>query len=255
MKKLTYWLFLLLIVCTAPLYAQELTVWCSGGLMPVIQQVATRWEERSGIGLHIEAAPSMGDTPQSIPQRLAHRQHADVLVMVDAGIRPLAIRGWVDEHDKVALANSRIAVAVPAGDPVPDISSTDRLRSVLLRAGSVAYSDSASGLYVSQQLFQRLGIAPQMVAKSRMIQATPVGKIVAAHQVDIGFQQLSELQAVPGLTIVGLLPQEVQQITLYSAIPLKHSQSQSRSFIRYLTSGEVADVIREEGMEPLNIKH
>lgn len=255
MKKLTYWLCLLPMMLASPLYAEELTVWCSGGLMSVIQQIAPRWQKSSGVELHIEPAPSMGDSPQSIPQRLAHRQRADVLVMVDAGIAPLAKQGWVEERDKVALANSRIAMAVPAGSPVPDISSTDRLRSVLLRAGSIAYSDSASGLYVSQQLFQRLGIAPQMAAKARMIQAVPVGKIVAAHQADIGFQQLSELQAVSGVTIVGFLPKEVQQITLYSAIPLKKSKPQSRSFIRYLTSGDVADVIREEGMEPLNTSH
>lgn len=175
--------------------------------------------------------------------------------MVDAGIAPLAKKGWVDMREKVALANSRIAMAVPEGSPIPDISSVDRLRAVLLQAKSVAYSDSASGRYISQTLFPRLGIASQMADKAHMIQAVPVGKIVAAHQAEIGFQQLSELQAVKGIHIVGLLPQAVQKITLYSVIPLKKSHPQAHAFIQYLTTPEVAEAIREQGMDPVSINH
>jgi len=254
MRIYTAWCCLLLGL-VFPCWSAELTVWCSGGLMPVVQQIAPGWQQRSGNTLHIEAAPSMGETPQSIPQRLAHGQHADVLVMVDDGIAPLAAKGWVREGDKTTLANSWIALAVPKGSPVPDISSVDRLRTVLLKAHRVAYSDSASGRYVSQQLFTRLGIAPQMAAKSRRVPAVPVGKIVANHQADVGFQQLSELKAVAGIIIAGLLPAEVQHTTLYSAIPLKTSQPEARAFIDYLASAEVAKVIRAQGMDPLKHPH
>lgn len=253
-------LFLLLVVVGVPgytCYAATLKIWCSGGLMPVLQQIAPDWQQRSGILLDIEAAPSMGGTPQSIPQRFAHHQHADVLMMVEDGMAPLIAQGRVDAKDKVALANSWIALAVPAGDPSPDISTARKLRNVLLKSQHVAYSDSASGRYVSSHLYRQLGIEKVMLAKSQMIPATPVGTIVAARKADIGFQQLSELRAVKGLTVVGLLPSSLQKATRYSAVVLKQSQQQAlgRAFIRYLASGDVARVIREKGMDPLAVNY
>lgn len=249
-------LFFLLVMMGIPgyaCYAATLKIWCSGGLMPVLQQIAPDWQKRSGILLDIEAAPSMGTTPQSIPQRLAHHQRADVLVMVEDGMAPLVTQGKVAAEDKVALANSWIALAVPAGDPVPDISTARNLREVLLKSRRVAYSDSASGRYVSSHLYRKLGIENVMRAKSQRIPATPVGTILAERKADIGFQQLSELRAVKGITVVGLLPSSLQKATRYSAVVLKQSQQQAqgRAFIRYLASGDVARVIREKGMDPL----
>ena len=109
------------------------------------------------------------------------------------------------------LALSPIGVAVRAGDPVPDISTPDKLRDVLLAAKSVAYSDSASGVYIRDELFKRLGIEDQMQGRARMIPATPVGEIVARGEAEIGFQQEAELLPVSGITVVGLLPAAVQR--------------------------------------------
>lgn len=249
MKKQLLALSLLLIL---PLtgQAQPLTVWCSGGMMPVLREALPDWQRHSDIQVKLEAAPSMGNTPQSVPQRLAHHQIADVLVMVDDGIAPLVTRGWVNTADKVTLAISWIALAVPGSAAVPDISSAEKLRRVLLRAQSVAYSDSASGIYVSQRLFRRLGIESVMLAKSRLIQASPVGREVASHRVSMGFQQYSELKAVSGLSVV-LLPAPLQKATRYSAVIVKARRSPAaREWVHFLQSPRVAQLIREKGMDP-----
>ena len=103
------------------------------------------------------------------------------------------------------------------GTAKPDISSAEALRRVLLAAKSIAYSDSASGVYVSTELFSRLGIADQVAGKSRMIPAEPVGAVVARGDAEIGFQQMSELKPIPGIELVGTLPSELQKITVFSA--------------------------------------
>ena len=159
----------------------------------------------------------MGNTPEAIPARLRRGEAADVLIMVGYALGDLIAQGSVVADSRVDLARSAIAVAVRAGAPKPDIGSVDALRRALIAAQSIAYSDSASGIYVSTELFRRLGIAEQMRGKSRMIPAEPVAAAVARGEAEIGFQQMSELLPVPGIDIVGPLPPEVQKITLFSA--------------------------------------
>ena len=122
-------------------------------------------------------------------------------------------------------ALSPIGMAVRAGSPVPDISTTAKLRQVLLDAKSVAYSDSASGVYIQNTLFKKLGIEQQMEGKVHKIQATPVGEVVAHGKADIGFQEVAELLPVKGITFAGRLPQEVELFTRYSAAVAKRSNS------------------------------
>ncbi|MEI9903028.1 MAG: substrate-binding domain-containing protein [Asticcacaulis sp.] len=199
----------LLVSCqTAPVGAPdaELTVLTSGGFTAAWQDLEPQYELRSGNRVVTELGPSMGATPNAIPMRLDRGEPADVVILAREALDKLADKGEVIRKSETDLALSRIAMAVKSDAAVPDISTDDALRATLLKAKSVAYSDSASGVYVSTQLFQRLGIADQMAAKSRMIPATPVGQIVASGEAEIGFQQLSELKPVPGIRIVGLIP-------------------------------------------------
>ena len=106
----------------------------------------------------------------------------------------------------VDLVKSPIGVAVKAGAPKPDISSADAVKRALLAAKTIAYSDSASGVYVSTEMFRKLGIEDEMKGKARKIPATPVGEIVAKGEAEIGFQQISELKPVQGIDIIGPLP-------------------------------------------------
>ena len=117
----------------------------------------------------------------------------------------------------------------------------------------MAYSDSASGVYVENELFKRLGIADQMKGKSRMIPAEPVGEVVARGEAEIGFQQISELKPVPGIDIVGPLPPEVQKITVFSAgiTTGAREPTAGRALIAFLASPAAAPVFMRGGLVPI----
>jgi len=144
-------------------------------------------------------------------------------------------------------------MAVRAGAPKPDISSVDALKRTLLEAKSIAYSASVSGRYLTTELLQRLGIADQVMGKSRKIEGERVGAVVARGEAEIGFQQISELLPVPGIDYVGPLPPEVQRISVFSAGVAASSKDAktANAFIRFLASPEAAGAIAKSGMEPM----
>src|SRR5208282_803453 len=117
----------------------------------------------------------------------------DVVILAGPALDELIKQRKVVPGSRVDLARSSIGVAVRAGAPKPDISSVDALKRTLLLAKSIAYSDSASGVYLSHELFQRLGIADQIKGKCKRIANEPVGAVVARGDAEIGFQQISEL--------------------------------------------------------------
>jgi len=126
----------------------------------------------------------------------------------------------------------------------------------LLNAKSIAYSDSASGVYLSTVLFVRLGIAEQLAAKSRMIPAEPVGAVVARGDAELGFQQISELLPFPGIELVGPLPADAQKVTVFAAgIATGARQPDAGAeLIRFLASPAAAPAITRSGLQPITAK-
>jgi molybdate transport system substrate-binding protein len=194
------------LVCAVNACAQTIKVMSSGGYSSAYKLLASQFEQATGAHLETVWGPSMGTTPGAIPVRLARGESADVVIMVRSALDELAMKGEVEQGSQVDLARSRIGMAVRAGAAIPDISSVETFRRALLQARSVAYSDSASGVYIASTLFKRLGIEEEMTPKSRQIPAEPVGLVVARGEAEIGFQQMSELLPIPGITIVGPLP-------------------------------------------------
>ena len=201
----------------------------------------------------VTAATSMGTGANSIPNRLQRGEPADVVIMADAALAELIKDGKVVAESRVPLARSAIGMAVRAGSPKPDISSVDALKRALLQAKSIAYSASVSGLYLSTELFQRLGIADQIMPKSRRIEGERVGAVVARGEAEIGFQQTSELLPVPGIDYVGPLPPEVQRVSVFSAgVAVGAGDSDAaHALIRFLASPAAARAITKSGMEPM----
>ena len=202
----------------------------------------------------VTAATSIGAGADSIPSRLRRGEAIDVVIVADTVLEQLIEDGFVAADSRVDLAQSGIAVAVRAGAPKPDVSTVDALRQALLRARSIAYSGSVSGTYVSTELFQRLGIADQVAAKSLKIDRERVGAVVARGDAEIGFQQLSELLPLPGIDIVGPLPAEVQKISTFSAGVIKASRhvEEARAIVAYLASPEAAPVVAKTGLDPIH---
>src|ERR1700746_4107125 len=149
--------------------AAEVRVMISGGLTAAYKALVPEFERATGHKVLTAYGPAMGTTVNAIPVRLERGEPADVLIMVGYALGDLIKKGKVVEASRVDLVKSPIAIAVKAGRPKPDISTSDAVRRALLAAKSVAYSDSASGLYVSSEMFDKLGIAAEMKDKAKMI--------------------------------------------------------------------------------------
>jgi molybdate transport system substrate-binding protein len=234
--------------------AAQLSVMISGGFSAAYETLVQQFQRETGHTVATARGPSMGTTPQAIPNRIDRGEPVDVLIMVREALDGLAERSRVVPESRVDLARSSIAMAVKAGAPRPDISTMDAFRKTLGEAKSIAYSDSASGVYLSTVLFPKLGMADALKEKSRMIPAEPVGKVVARGEAEIGFQQLSELKhAGPGIDIVGLIPPEAQKITYFSAgIATASTQPEAaKQLIDFLSSRKVHSAIANTGLEPI----
>lgn len=233
--------------------AAEVRVMISGGLAPAYQALVPEYERISGNNVVTAYGPSMGTTQNAIPTRLQRGEPVDVFIMVGYALGDLIKQGKAVADSRVDLVRSPIGMVVRAGAPKPDIGTVDALRQTLKAAKSVAYSDSASGVYVGTELFARLGIAEEMKGKSKMIPADPVAGVVAHGDAEIGFQQVSELLPVPGADFVGQLPAEVQKITIYAAgvsTTAKEPEA-AKSLINFLTSPQAAPVLIKSGLEPI----
>jgi molybdate transport system substrate-binding protein len=231
----------------------EVRVMISGGLSAAYKELVPEFERATGNKVLTAYGPSMGITVNAIPVRLERGEPADVLIMVGYALGDLINKGKVVADSRVDLVTSPIGLAVRAGAPKPDISSSDALKRALLAAKSVAYSDSASGVYVSTEMFQKLGIADEMKGKARAIPAEPVAGVVASGDAEIGFQQISELLPVPGVDIVGQLPADVQKITVFSAgiAAVSKEPDAGKALIKFLASPAAAPAIIKSGMEPI----
>jgi molybdate transport system substrate-binding protein len=178
------------------------------------------------------------------------------VIMAAPALDDLIKQGKVRAGSRVDLVQSKIGMAVKAGAPHPDISTVDALKSTLLAAKSIAYSDSASGVYLSTELFPKLGIADQIKSKSKKIEADPVGGVVATGEFEIGFQQISELRPVKGIDIVGPLPLGAQRVTIFAAgIPATAMHPEAaKALIQWLASPVAYAAIKKSGLEPANSK-
>ena len=233
--------------------AEEIRVMTSGAFTAAYLQLIPEFERTTQDKIVTAYGASMGNAPDSIPSRLERGEPVDVVILAAGALEELTQQGKVVPGSRVDLVRSSIGMAVRAGAPKPDIGTVDALKRALLKAKSIAYSDSASGVYLSRELFQRLGIADQVREKCKRIASEPVGAVVARGDAEIGFQQISELLPVPGIDYVGPLPPEVQKVTVFSAgvaAGSKHADA-ARALIKFLASPAAVPVIKKTGLEPL----
>jgi molybdate transport system substrate-binding protein len=234
----------------------EIKVVTSGAFTAAYLELVPEYEHATHSKLVTEFGPSMGTTHNAIPVRLGRGEAIDVVIMAAPALDDLAKQGKIRADSRVDLVQSKIGMAVKAGAPKPDISTLDALKLTLLAAKSIAYSDSASGVYLSTELFPKLGIADQIKSKCRKIEADPVGGVVASGEVEIGFQQISELRPVKGIDIVGELPPGAQRVIVFAAaIPTtsKHPEA-AKALIQWLASPANYTLIQKTGLEPVKPK-
>jgi molybdate transport system substrate-binding protein len=222
----------------------EIKVMASAAFREAYLELLPGFERASGHKAMNTWVPSV-----QMMNRLKDGELTDVVILSAAALDELMAAGIVAE--RFDLAKSGVGAAVRAGAPKPDITSGDALKRAVLAAKSVVYSTGPSGIYLSG-LFQRMGIAAEIKSKVRQVQGEPAGAVVARGEAELGFQQMSELLPVAGIDLIGPLPPDVQQITVFSAglHARTKERAAARALIGFLKAPAAAPVIRKNGMEP-----
>jgi molybdate transport system substrate-binding protein len=176
----------------------------------------------------------------------------DVVVLAANAIDQLIAAGRIVPGSRVDLVTSGVAVAVRSGAPRPDIGSEDAVKRTVLAARHIGYSTGPSGVYLAK-LFERWGIADEIQPRTVLVAAgVPVGSLVASGEVELGFQQLSELKHLTGIDVIGPLPPAIQLITTFSAgVATASTQPEAvRALLDFMVSPATAETKRKSGMEP-----
>ena len=216
-------------------------------LTGAVRNLADRFESDTEVRIDADFAPTIG-----LLERLRAGEMADVLILTKEALADLAANGTVAADSCVDLARSYVGIAVKAGAGHPDISTEAALRTTLLGARCVAYSRiGASGIFFAK-LIEQMGLAPEVNARAMITSGFTAERLVS-DEADLAVQQLSELKLVPGIELVGPLPLHLQpNPAVYSAGRMAASQRQRQSdtLLKYLSSPDVAPVLRASGLEP-----
>jgi len=225
----------------------EVKVIASGGLKAAYVDLVPAFERESGNKV---ATVFAGST--DIMKRITSGEAVDLIIMPGTFLDQLTKSGKIAAGSRVDLARSGIGVAVRAGASRPDISSGEALKRALLAAKSIAYSSSASGIYLAG-LFRRMGIADALKARIKQSPpGTPVGDLIARGEAEIGFQQVSELLPISGIDFLGPLSADIQHFTVFAGglhVAAKAADG-ANALMGFITSAAAAPVIRKSGMEP-----
>ena len=230
----------------APAAFAQLNVMTSGGFAAPYEKLLPVFEKRSGIKVTTTRGASQGDGPTTIPAQLRRGVAADVVIMSKEGLKPLVAEGRIVAGSVVDLAQARLGVAVREGAPKPDIRTVEGFKRMLLRAKSIN-AVSTTGIYMTQTLFPKLGIAAEVAGK---LNGSTVAA-VASGEVEVAIRPVSEILNVPGVAFVGPVPDEIQFVSVFSAAIVAGSKQveASRQLIKFLASEEARPAIRSSGME------
>jgi molybdate transport system substrate-binding protein len=224
----------------------SIRVMCTLGLRGLIEEITPALDGR---GLYF--APSYGATNVLLP-KITSGETADVAILTDAAIEVLVEHGTLATGSRRDLASSSIGIAVKAGAPKPDISTPAAFKQALLAAKSIAFSRSgASGIHFAN-LINQIGIGDEVARKARIFDGV-VGQLAARGEVEIAVQQVSELMLAGGIDIVGVIPEPLQKVTVFSAGVFAASARPAAAglFIDALRAPQVAAVMRKQGLEPI----
>ncbi len=225
--------------------AIEIEVMTSNALRAVFGELAPAFEREYGHKISASYDPA-----QRMLKRVAAGERADVAISSVSAIDQLTEQGVIAAGSRT-LARYGIGIAVRAGAPKPDISSVEAFKRTLLDAQSVACTvEGASGIHFAK-LIERLGIATQMNAKARRRPGGLIGELVASGEAELAVQQIPELLAVPGIELLGPLPQELQANSVLAAGVFAASKQPqaAQALIGFLATPDSVRVFKAKGFE------
>ena len=231
---------------------REVRVMSSGATAPAYLQLVPRFESTAKLTA-ITLATSTGLGTQAIVARIRAGEPVDVVLIASNVMDDLVKDGLIRKDSRIDIARSSIGMAVRAGARKPDITTIDGLKQAILNARSIAVSSQISGVYLTNELFPKLGVAEQAAPKTTKVEKGVAGDLVASGEAEIAFQQISELRAVKGIDYVGPLPASVQRVSVFSAgIAAKApNPAGAKAFLVLLMSAEGRRIMEQTGLDPL----
>jgi molybdate transport system substrate-binding protein len=214
---------------------------------PTIEELASAFERETGCQVSARSIPTV-----QMVSRVKGGEVTDVVLYNAAAVEKLIAAGSLDGASRVDVARCGVGVAVRPGAPRPDLGSAEGLKRALIAARSIVYSTGPSGVYIAA-LVRRMGIFDEVASKMRQVQGEPVGAVLARGEGEIGFQQVCELLPITGIDYVGPLPQEIQEITLFTgAVHVRtRAQAPARELLAFLSGPRAAAVMQAKGLDPL----
>jgi molybdate transport system substrate-binding protein len=229
--------------------AAEVKILTAGAMKAVVLELVPQFEKETGHKAVVD-----NDTAGGLAKRIEGGEAFDVAVITPGALNDLTKKGKIVADSRTTVARVGVGVVVKEGAPLPDISTVDAFKRALLAAKSVAYIDPASGgssgIYLSG-LFDKLGIAADIKPKAKLKQGGYVAELIASGEADLGLHQISEILPVKGVRLVGPLPPEIQNYTIYAiAIGADAKQPDAaRALIKLLTGPAAESVLKVRGME------
>ncbi len=226
----------------------QLNVITSGGFAAAFAELQPEFEKATGTKLTVTRGASQGSGPDTIGAQLGRGVAADVVIMSREGLDDLIAEKRIVAGSDVNLGQTPLGMAVRAGAPKPDIRTVEAFKQTMLRAKSVTFPGSTTGIYMVKKLFPKLGIANEMAPKTTSTGVAAVAK----GDAEIAVQPVSELLHVPGTEFVGTLPKEIQYVSVFSAAMVAGSKEAkaSKQLLDFLTSEKAKRAIKASGMEP-----
>jgi molybdate transport system substrate-binding protein len=230
--------------------AAEIKVLTAGAFKQVLLMLVPDFEKETGHKVIVQ-----NDTVGALAKRIEGGEVFDLAVLTPAAVNDLSSKGKFVAGSRTNLGRVGVGVVVKEGAPKPDISSVDAFKKALLAAKSVAYIDPAaggsSGIYVAG-LLDRLGVAAEVKPKAKLIPGGAVAEHIARGEAELGIHQISEILPVKGVTLVGPLPADIQNYTVYAAGLGAHGKESeaAKALLKTLSGPAAADVLKSKGMEP-----
>jgi molybdate transport system substrate-binding protein len=247
---------IVVIFATLPIWpvaaSAQLNVLISGGFTGAYEQLLPEFERTSGIKVTTGSGSSQGTGPQTIGAQLARGVPANVVILSREGLNELIAANRIAAGTDVDLAQASLGVAVRAGTPKPDVSTVEAFKQLLLKAKTVAVPGSTSGIWLTTNLFPRLGITEKINVKMTP-RGTEATRMVAAGDADLAILPVSEIVRAAGVDFAGTIPPEIQLVQVFSAAVVADSKEieGSKRLIEFLASARASEAIRNSGMEPL----
>jgi len=251
MRILTIAIAMFAVTTTA--HAAEINAFISTALKTVTDEVIPPFERAGGHSVRALYAP-----PGALLKHFEAGEPADIFLTGREAIDQLIGEGKI-VPGRIDLATTGIGICVRKGAPKPDVSTPDAFKRAMLEAKTVGYASPAGGSIVGphiQKIFQKLGIAEQMAPKTKLSAGGPNGRVsvlVSSGEAEIGLQQVTELLSNPGVDVIGMLPADLQQITMYSAgITTSAKQPDAaRALVKAMTAPSTAAIYKAKGLDPL----